>query len=210
MTFGQLTERMPPEGVFRSGQILAGERAPAHVRRQIDRWVKAGRLIRLRRGVYMLNRPWIREFPHPFVVANVLVKASYVTLHSALSHYGMIPEAVPVTTSLTTGRPEALETPVGRFQYRHVHPRLFDGFTDSEVAPGQHALIARPEKALVDLLYLTPDSDDTNYFRALRVEPPAGTSPDTFLARLYSSANSSRSAKVERAVRQLSDLWSSE
>ena len=57
----------------------------------------------------MLGKPIGRVSAHPFVVANALKKASYVSLQSALSHYGMIPEYVPVTTSVTTRRPEEVE-----------------------------------------------------------------------------------------------------
>jgi predicted transcriptional regulator of viral defense system len=69
------------------------------VRRQISRWVKVGRLHQLRRGLYALAPPYQKIVPHPFLVANRLVQGSYVSLQSALAHYGMIPEYVPVTYS---------------------------------------------------------------------------------------------------------------
>jgi predicted transcriptional regulator of viral defense system len=115
----------PSHGVFRKGQILAGQSKPASVERQLDRWIKSGCVIMLRRGVYALAEPYAKQEPHPFVVANQIKRASYVSLQSALSHYGMIPEYVPVTTSITTGRPETLNTPMGRYQYRHVARHLF-------------------------------------------------------------------------------------
>lgn len=165
----------------------------------MDRWVKAGKVVRLRRGVYVMQRPYVAEIIHPFAAANALAKASYVSLQSALAHYGMIPEWVPVTTSVTTGRPEELATPAGRFLFRHVARERFFGFHEDEVARDQWALVASPAKALVDLLYLTPRSDDPGYLRELRLEWP----DDFDLESLRATAARMGSAKVERAVRLL-------
>ena len=203
MKFGDLLAVAPPNGVFRTGQILAGQTSPAHVRRQLGRWVKSERVIRLRRGVYLLADLYSKTPAHPFAAANALKKASYVSLQSALAHHGMIPEYVPVTTSITTGRPEELSTPIGRFQFRHVRVPLFFGFTEMEIARDQMALLARPEKALVDLLYLTPHSDRVEYLRELRLEKPRGLD----LEGLHAVVERCRSAKIERAVARLLELW---
>ena len=203
MRFDDLLAVAPPNGVFRTGRILAGQTSPAHVRRQLDRWVKSGRVIRLRRGVYLLSDLYSKTSAHPFAVANALKKASYVSLQSALAHHGMIPEYVPVTTSVTTGRPEELSTPIGRFQFRHVGVTLLSGFGELEIASDQMALLADPEKALVDLLYLTPHSDRLEYLRELRLERPRGLK----LEKLRTLVESSRSAKIERAVERVLALW---
>ena len=167
MKLDELINRVPSHGVFRTGWILSGQANPANVGRQLDRWCKSDRLCQLRRGVYALRDPYTKQVPHPFLVSNVLKRASYVSLQSALSHYGMIPEYVPTTTCVTTGRPESFETPLGRFQYRHVARRLFDGFLEIEIVSEQSVRIATPEKALVDLLYLTPGSDNDALLREL-------------------------------------------
>ena len=203
MRFEDLLAVAPPNGVFRTGQILAGQTSPAQVRRQLDRWVKSGRVIRLRRGVYLLSDLHSKTSAHPFAVANALKKASYVSLQSALAHHGMIPEYVPVTTSVTTGRPEELSTPIGRFQFRHVGAHLLSGFREMEITSDQMALLASPEKALVDLLYLTPYSDRVEYLRELRLEKPQGLD----LEGLRTLVDNSRSAKIERAVERVLELW---
>ena len=196
-------KKVGPSGLFRTGQILAGESSPADVRTQLDRWVKSGRILRLRREVYALAAPYRQTTPHPFATAHALKKASYVSLQSALAHYGMIPEYVPVTTSVTTGRPEELETPLGRFQFRHVANRMFYGFAEQEITPGIFALLANPHKALIDLLYLTPSSDQVAYLDELRL-----SRPDRFeLDQLQRLANQSRSKKVQRAVERLIHQW---
>jgi len=56
--------------------------------------------------------------PHPFVVANRMVRGSYVSLQSALAYYGLIPEVVPVVTSVTTARPDCWETPLRPYEFR--------------------------------------------------------------------------------------------
>lgn len=203
MKIEELADRVPENGLFRTGQILSGNRLPAHVRRQLDRWVKSGRVVQLRRGVYKLQKPYVSSGAHPFAIANALKKASYVSLQSALSHYGMIPEYVPVTTSATTGRPEACDNPMGRFLFRHISAKRFFGFKELEIAPGQQALIASPAKALVDLLYLTPHSDNPDYLRELRL-----TEPESFDRKeLGAVVEKLGSSKVERAVRHIIELW---
>lgn len=203
MKIEELASRLPPTGLFRTGLILSGQPNPASVLRQLDRWQKRGRILQLRRGVYVFQKRPAASGIHPFAAANALKKASYVSLQSALAHYGMIPEYVPVTTSVTTGRPEELETPIGRFEFRHTAPSRFFGFVETEIAPDQPALIATPQKALVDLLYLTPHSDDRDYLRELRIERPEGFD----LGALAAAVERQGSDKVARAVTRLIQLW---
>ena len=124
MDFGELLQAVGEEPAFESGLLLAGDVNPHDVRRQLSRWVRAGRLYQLRRGLYALAPPFQKVKPHPFLVANHLVRGSYVSLQSALAHYGLIPEHVPVTTSVTTGRPGRWQTPLGTYDFRHVQSRL--------------------------------------------------------------------------------------
>ncbi len=206
MNIEELRARVPPEGIFRTGQILAGERSPEHVRRQLHRWCRRGRIIKLRRGVYMLNDAGSRDRVHPFVVANYLKAGSYVSLQSALSHYGMIPEYVPVITSVTTGRPETVSTELGHFEYRHIHRRLFRSFDSIRLTNEQHAFVATPEKALLDLLYLTPESDNIDFLTELRLSPPQTRTPEEFQRRVEHAANESGVVKLRTAARRLSEV----
>ena len=185
--------------VFPSSFLLAGRGSAAALRRQLDRWVKSGRLLRLRRGVYAVALPYRAEAPHPFLVANHLRRPSYVSLQSVLSHYGMIPEFVPVTTSVTTGRPEELDTPLGRFLFRHLKKSAFFGYTQTEISRGQPVFLASPEKALLDLLYLTPGSDSPAYLNELRFEPTDRFDWDI----LRKQAERIGSRKLKRAVELL-------
>lgn len=206
MKFEEILAMDFPGGLFRSGQLMAGKLSPASVRRQLDRWVKTGRVIPLRRGVYLLNRPFAGTRAHPFAIANHLSTPSYVSLQSALAFYGIIPEFVPVTTSITTGRTELIDTPVGRFQFRHVKKPLFSGFEELEVSTDQKVLIATARKAIVDLLYLTPDSDNPDYLEELRFSFPQNFSWEA----LRAEAEESESKKVGRAVYTLMELFAQE
>jgi hypothetical protein len=168
--FRSLLEAVGGETVFETGLLLAGDVDAADVRRQLSRWVASGRLFKLRRGLYALAPPWRSRPPHPFVVANRLVAGSYVSLQSALAHHGLIPEYVPVTTSVSLGRPCSFATPLGSFEYRHVTPALFFGFGAVEVSPGESALVASATKALADLVHLVPAGDARPYLDSLRLQ----------------------------------------
>jgi predicted transcriptional regulator of viral defense system len=169
MKFGDLVATVADLPVFRGSLILSGDRDPADVRRQLARWEAAGKIVQLRRNVYALAEPWRRVRPHPFVIANQLHAPSYVSLQSALSYHGMIPEAVPVTTSVTTGRPADFRTPLGRYLFRHVHAEVFFGYSRVSVLDDQEAFIADPAKALLDLVYLTPGGDAQEHLQSLRL-----------------------------------------
>ena len=170
MKWAKLLELIGQEPIFHSSFLLAGEIERVDLGRQLSRWVKSGKLIQLRRGLYALSEPHQKNPPHPFLVANRLKRGSYISLQSALQHHGLIPEYVPSITSVTTGRPEALSTPLGLYIFKHVKKELFFGYNLTDLGSGQSAFMASAEKALLDLLYLTPGSDDLDYLRELRLQ----------------------------------------
>ena len=196
MEFEQALEIVGDEPVFETGLLLAGGVDPANVRRQLSRWVKAGRLFQLRRGLYALAPPFQKVRPHPFVLANRLRPSSYVSLQSALAFYGMIPEAVPVVTSVTTARPALWETALGNYSFRHITLQLFFGYERAEVSPDQWAFVAYPEKALLDLVYLQPGGDSPHYLQELRLQNLERLELD----RLQQIAERAEKPKLRRAV----------
>ena len=149
--------------------LLAGNANPGEIRRQLSRWRQTGKIYQLRRGLYCLAPPYRKITPHPFLVANRMLPASYVSLQSALAYYGMIPEYVPVTTSVTTKRPTHWETQLGIFDFRHIQVNFFDGYRLEDIGEGQQAFIASPEKALLDLIYLEPGGETLDYLVELRL-----------------------------------------
>ncbi|MBI2072474.1 MAG: hypothetical protein HYT81_05470 [Gemmatimonadetes bacterium] len=71
---------------------------------------------------------------------------------------------------MTTGRPATLDTPLGRYRYRHVRRAAFVGYGRVNVFLDQEALLAEPAKALLDLIYLTPGGERADYLESLRLE----------------------------------------
>lgn len=169
MKFKELLALVGDSPVFSSTVLLAGAVAPPQIQSQLTRWKNSGKILQLRRGLYPIAPLFHRNPPHSFVVANHLQRASYVSLHSALSFYHLIPEVVSVCTSVSTGRPEQVDTPLGRFSFRHIRPQLLFGFQMTDLG-SQQAFLATPEKALLDLVYLTPHGDSPAFLQSLRLQ----------------------------------------
>lgn len=199
MEFATLLEIVGREPVFEAGLLLAGDVDPDNVRRQLSRWTATGRLFQLRRGLYALAPPFQKVRPHPFLIANRLVPGSYVSLQSALAHYGLIPEAVPVTTGVTTRRPARWNTPLGVYEYRHVKPGLFFGYQLVDLGNEQQAFAATPEKALLDLVHLQPGGDEPEYLQELRLQ----NLDQVDLEQLQLHAMRASSPKLRRAANRI-------
>lgn len=196
MRFDELVELVGSEGVFEPALLFAGDRNPGEVRRQISRWTRAGRVLQIRRGLYALPAAFRKGAVHPFVVANRMVKGSYVSCQSALAHHGLIPEHVPVVTSVTTGRPGSWDTPLGGYEFRHVNRAMFSGYMRVDLGGGQEAFVAPPEKAILDLVHLEPGGDRPEYLEGLRLQ----NLEKLDVQELDRLAASSRRPKLERAV----------
>ncbi|MFZ2098514.1 MAG: hypothetical protein WAV05_17920 [Anaerolineales bacterium] len=169
MEFTELVEIIGEEPIFETGLLIAGNANPLDIHRQLSRWTQVGKIYQLRRGLYTLAPPFQKVNPHPFLVANHMLPASYVSLQSALAYFGMIPEYVPVTTSVTTRRPAHWETPLGIFDYHHIRIDFFNGYRLVDLGEKRQAFIARPEKALLDLIYLESGGEKLDYLTELRL-----------------------------------------
>ena len=128
-------------------------------REWMRRMVQKGELIRLKNGFYLISRKIgqgaNRVIPYE-QVANWLYGPSYVSLEWALSFYGLIPERVHLVTSMTLSRAREYHTSIGDFVY---HPLSSSGYSigiEQMDAVGYIGgfLMATPEKALADLLFL--------------------------------------------------------
>jgi len=116
-----------------------------------------------------------------------------------MAYYGLIPEYVPYVTSVTTGRPETIYTSVGNYIFKHIKTSWFHNYNKIELGEEQSAFVAIPEKALLDLLYLTSASDDFNYLKELRLQN-LETLDFTQLTHL---AQESKSKKLLRAIKNI-------
>ena len=209
MEFECLLELVGDEPVFETALLLAGKVKANHVRQQLSRWVKSGRVYQLRRGLYALAPPYQKVKPHPFLIANRLQRASYVSGQTALAFYGMIPDTAQATLSVTSGRPERLETRLGVFEFRRVKTELLAGYRMiglGQSQPKQQALVATPEKALLDLIYLQPKGDSAEYLGELRLQNLERLDLD----ELRRQAETFNTPKLRRAVNVIMDLAQSE
>lgn len=120
---------------------------------QIGRWEAAKKLIKLRRGLYLLALPYRKVKVDEFYLASVIKWPSYVSLESALHFHGMIPEGVSTTTSLTSKRAAKFQSEEGIFDYRTIKTDFFWGY-DSVTNNNMTSYIAYAEKALLDLFYV--------------------------------------------------------
>ncbi len=140
-------------------------------RNNLGRWVDEGKLIRLRQGYYAFPDSK-GEIDAPFSFAGKIYPPSYISLHSALSFYGMIPEGIVQITSVTARKTAYFENEFGQFSYHSVKPELMFGYTKdiSRINPYLSIYLAFPEKALLDLLYLYPQYQSENDLRELRLD----------------------------------------
>ncbi|MCD5390847.1 hypothetical protein LR007_03170 [candidate division NPL-UPA2 bacterium] len=149
--------------------LLAGVSDSRPVKVQISRWHKTGKLIQVKKGIYLLGASYRKVDVYGPHLASVLKKPSYLSLEKALEYHGLIPEAVPVWTSVTTKRPGKFVSEAGIFDYRHLKNSLFWGY-GSVTVNKQTAFIASPEKALLDLSYLKAPKVSFEYLEELRLQ----------------------------------------
>lgn len=124
----------------------------------VNRALKSNELLQVRRGLYVLARKYRRYDLHPFVLAQQLLPGSYISVESALSFHGWIPEAVHTVLSVTAkGKSHSYEhETLGKFEFRRmtVNPGYFLQAVSRHELQNQVALIAEPLRALFDLVYL--------------------------------------------------------
>lgn len=124
----------------------------------VNRALKDGSLLRVKRGTYLLGKRYRSATVHPFPIAQALVPGSYVSFESALAHHGWIPEAVFVTASVSPGRKTLrFETPdFGAFSFHPLAIADYHFLTGVDrVQMGKlTAFVAQPLRALLDLVAL--------------------------------------------------------
>ena len=113
---------------------------------------KQGVIIRLKRGLYVVNPEHSGKTLSSELIANHLYTPSYISMSTALRYYGLIPEAVYVHQSMTVKHSRSFQTPVGSYDYTYISREAFSIGVRS-MHKGDYAfLIASPEKALCDLI----------------------------------------------------------
>lgn len=124
---------------------------------KIDELVKQEVLVQLKRGLYIPGAKLNIDLPEPLLIANHLYGPSYISLDTALSHWGLIPERVYEISSVTTNNSKMYKTVMGRFSYKKMPlPYYSFGIEQVQLTKKQTVLIASMEKALCDKIIATP------------------------------------------------------
>ncbi|MBR6062862.1 MAG: hypothetical protein IKP54_01685 [Bacteroidales bacterium] len=167
MNYLEFREQWHAVGCFNIYQIRAWR--PDFDRINLFHWVKKGYLSKLRQDWYAFSD--LKGNPETArYVAQRIYTPSYISLHTALSFYGIIPEAVTVVTSVTSNRPTTYSNEFGEFSYQTVKPALFFGYKSMPLSPHGGYLLAFPEKAILDLLYLYPQYNTEEALLDLRFD----------------------------------------
>ena len=113
----------------------------------VDRLAKAGRFVRLMRGKWATTTQL-----DPLILPEYLTVPfpSYISLQTALFYHGMISQIPQTIYAVSLARTHQYATPFGNISIHHLQPDFFFGF---EIM--NQIKIATPEKALIDVLYLT-------------------------------------------------------
>jgi len=124
----------------------------------LKRAVKEGILIRLKRDFYLISRKIQKIKPEAFEIASLLYGPSYISMESALSFHGWIPESVPTINSACSKRTKKFETFLGNFSYFNIPISIFHVGVSSKHNDFSKVnacfLIADPWKAIADYIYL--------------------------------------------------------
>jgi len=124
---------------------LTGVKNKNTAHKMLLRWVKYGILERCSRGIYLVTN----ASPSDFEIANKLVKPSYISLETALNYYGILPQFPYVISSITAGKTRSVKIKGKEFEYASLAKNLYWGYEKID-----EAIIAQPEKAVIDYLYL--------------------------------------------------------
>ena len=156
MNFELFRRHIHPE-VF-DYQLLASHLKELHKPRdKVSSLISEGKIVRLKKGLYIFGEDWRRSPLSLEMVANLLYGPSCISFEYALTHYGLIAERSAVITSLAIGDSKTYHTPIGTFEYRAIDREKFKvGIDYKSLGKEGGYFIASREKALADLVYRTP------------------------------------------------------
>jgi hypothetical protein len=129
---------------------------------------KTGQIIRLKKGLYVVSPSVSGTLLSDSLIANHIYGPSYISMETALRHFGMIPERVRAVRSMTTKHTRTFENAVGRYEYIGCSKNVFPIGIQMMAEGGISYLIASPEKALYDIL-MSQTTTDLRFNHVLRI-----------------------------------------
>lgn len=198
MTWENFLTLTRPLPVIDTEGLLTGKTDASGLRVQLARWHKAGKLIQVKKGYYLLAEPYRKTAVFEFFVSALLKSPSYISLEKALEFHGLIPEGVPIYTALTPKRPNRFTTPLGTFDYRHIQQDLFWGYQPVRLHH-QTGYVATAEKALLDFIYFYRQKPTQAWLENLRLQNLQKLS----LKKLKESASRFQLPRIDLTVKLL-------
>lgn len=120
------------------------------VRNALRRYEAQGLLERVSTKIYINH---LNQHFSPRDLVNVLRPRSYISLESALVERGIISQNPSALICVTPGYPQSFKSKSVRILYRKIAPELYWGYEEKATRYNKY-LIAEPEKALLDWIYL--------------------------------------------------------
>jgi len=136
--------------VFRTADVMVAlDIQKSYASKLLDRLAQHGHVIRLKRGLWAMT-----ESLEPLALVPHLTAPfpSYVSLQSALYYHDMISQIPEVIYCVSLARTRTYETSVATISVHHIEGSFFFGY---EERGEHHVRMALPEKALLDILYLS-------------------------------------------------------
>ncbi|MDD2693549.1 MAG: hypothetical protein PHY14_01300 [Candidatus Gracilibacteria bacterium] len=134
---------------------------------KLSDWKKSGYIKQIIRGFYLYGNTKINQ-NLLFKTSNTIYAPSYISLESAFSYYGFIPEQTFSITAVSTNKTAHFDTDFSHFTYKKINPTLFWGYQIITIDQTKF-LIAEREKAIIDYLYLNTHIKCTEDFEGLRL-----------------------------------------
>jgi len=190
-------------------QLLGDETAAAGtIQTALYRWMKAGQIVQLKKGVYMTRRFFeLHRADADFapMVSAILIPQSYLSMEYILQRNAILTEMTYPVSAITLKQTRVFENKLGTFTYRNIKEDLYQGFTISDYlgVPLAQATVA---KALFDYLYLRPwkskgRSTSYNLAEALRLNLEDFTEKDQ--VEFVEFVEISKSKKMDRILKNL-------
>lgn len=201
MNFIEFRNSFIEVGCIATHQIMA--QYPEFNANNLTRWVKQGLLTKLRQGYYSF--PEMRgQSDFALYISNRIYRPSYISLHTVLAFYGVIPEAITQITGVSSLKTTEFQNDFGVYTYKTIKPELMFGY-ESKPFGNRTILFAHPEKALLDLLYLYPFYNTEEELEELRLDEDYMTNEinterlDEYTARFENKALAKRIELMKKA-----------
>jgi predicted transcriptional regulator of viral defense system len=147
-------EAMFSQGIFHTSSVHV--MFPGFNSDNLLNWQKKGYIVKLRNGWYCF-REFLSYPDSHYLIANSIYQPSYISHQEALAFYGLIPEHVVDSVSVTTKKTMAFNVCGRVFKYYSVKTDLYFGYGLKDLSVNgekRSFLMADPEKAILDLLYI--------------------------------------------------------